>query len=63
VFDLRSRGDRARGYQTVLQKGRPVDIFACVDGALLAGLSDELVLLRSVRSAWAPLVASFGRAA
>jgi hypothetical protein len=50
-------------YETVLQKGRPVDVFACVDGALLAGLSDELVLLRSVRSAWAPLVASFGWAA
>jgi len=63
VFDLRSRGDRARVYEIVLQEGRPADILAYVDGALLADLWDELVLPRAVRSAWAPLVAPSGRAA
>ncbi|MGH3273281.1 MAG: helix-turn-helix domain-containing protein [Streptosporangiaceae bacterium] len=60
VFDLRSRADRARVYEIVLQEGRPDDILAYVDGALLADLWDELVLPRAVRSAWAPLVASSG---
>ena len=63
VFDLRSRADRAPVYETVLQEGRPADILAYVDGALLADLWDELVLPRAVRFAWAPLVASSGRAA
>ena len=63
VFDLRSRADRARVYETVLQEGRPADILAYVDGALLTDLWDELVLPRAVRSAWAPLVAPSGRAA
>lgn len=63
VFNLRSRADRARVYETVLQEGRPADILAYVDGALLADLWDELVLPRAVRSAWAPLVSSPGPAA
>jgi hypothetical protein len=50
-------------YETVLQEGRPADILAYVDGALLADLWDELVLPRAVRSAWAPLVAPPGREA
>jgi transcriptional regulator with XRE-family HTH domain len=56
LFDLRSRADRARVYEIVLQEGRPADILAYVDGALLADLWDDLVLPRAVRSAWAPLV-------
>ena len=56
AFDLRSRADRARVYEVVLQEGRPCDILAYVDGALLADLWDDLVLPRAVRSAWAPLV-------
>lgn len=56
VFDLRSRADRARVYEIVLQEGRPADILAYVDGALLVDLWDDLVLPRAVRSAWAPLV-------
>jgi DNA-binding XRE family transcriptional regulator len=62
VFDLRSRADRARVYETVLQEGSPVDILAYVDGALLADLWDDLVLPRAVRSAWAPLVSPSGEA-
>ena len=57
VFDLRSRADRARVYEIVLQEGTPTDILAYVDGALLVDLWDDLVLPRAVRSAWAPLVA------
>ncbi len=56
VFDLRSRADRARVYEIVLQEGAPADILAYVDGALLVDLWEDLVLPRSVRSAWAPLI-------
>jgi transcriptional regulator with XRE-family HTH domain len=63
VFDLRSRADRARVYEIVLQEGRPADILAYVDGALLADLWDDLVLPRAVRSAWSPAVSAAGGAA
>ena len=63
VFDLRSRADRARVYEIVLQEGRPADILTYVDGALLVDLWDDLVLPRAVRSAWAPLVLPSGGAA
>jgi hypothetical protein len=49
-------------YEIVLQEGRPSDILAYVDGALLVDLWDDLVLPRAVRSAWAPLVSPFGKA-
>jgi transcriptional regulator with XRE-family HTH domain len=60
VFDLRSRADRARVYEIVLQEGRPADILAYIDGALLADLWDDLVLPRAVRFAWAPLISPAG---
>jgi transcriptional regulator with XRE-family HTH domain len=64
VFDLAARTDRARVYEIVLQEGRPADILAYVDGALLVDLWDELILPRAVRSAWSPVIqASFGTAA
>ncbi len=56
VFDLGSRADRARVYEIVLQEGRPADILAYVDGALLVDIWDDLVLPRAVRSAWAPVI-------
>ena len=56
VFDLRSRADRARVYEIVLQEGTPADIMAYVDGVLLVDLWEDLVLPRAVRSVWAPLV-------
>ena len=46
----------ARAYEIVLQEGRPADILAYVDGALLVDLWDDLVLPRAVRSAWAPVI-------
>ena len=63
VFDLRSRADRARAYEIVLQEGEPSDILAYVDGALLVDLWDELILPRAVRSGWAPLVQAPARGA
>ena len=64
VFDLSSRTDRARLYEVVLQEGRPDDILAYIDGALLVDLWEDLVLPRAVRSAWTPVVhASHGMAA
>jgi hypothetical protein len=56
VFDLRSRADRARAYEIVLQEGTPADILAYVDAVLLVDLWEDLILPRSVRSAWAPLI-------
>jgi transcriptional regulator with XRE-family HTH domain len=58
VFDLRSRADRARLYEIVLQEGTPADILTYVDGVLLVDLWEDLVLPRRVRSAWAPLISS-----
>lgn len=55
-LDLASRADRARVYEIVLQEGRPADILAYVDGALLLDLWDDLVVPRTVRSAWAPVI-------
>jgi hypothetical protein len=64
VFDLGSRADRARVYEVVLQEGRPVDILAYVDGALLVDLWEDMVFPRAIRSAWAPVInASRGMAA
>jgi hypothetical protein len=64
IFDLGSRADRARVYELVLREGRPADILAYVDGALLVDLWDDLVLPRAIRSAWTPVItASRGMAA
>jgi|SRR5271165_1767475 len=63
VYDLGSRTERARVYEIVLQEGRPADILAYVDGALLADLWSDLVLPRAVRSAWSPVIPGRGEAA
>jgi transcriptional regulator with XRE-family HTH domain len=62
-FDLRSRADRVRVYEIVLQEGRPADILAYVDGALLLDVWDELVIPRAVRSAWTPVIQAYSSAA
>jgi hypothetical protein len=51
MFDLGARADRARVYEIVLQEGRPADILAYVDGALLADLWDDLVAIGLDQSA------------
>jgi transcriptional regulator with XRE-family HTH domain len=59
-YNLRNRRDRARVYEIVLREGEPGDLLAHVDGALLVDLWDELVIPKAIRSAWEPLIASFG---
>jgi len=44
----------------VLREGEPGDLLAYVDGALLVDLWDELVISKAIRSAWEPLITSFG---
>jgi transcriptional regulator with XRE-family HTH domain len=56
IFDLRSRSDRARVYEIVLQEGAAADILAYIDGVLLVDLWDDLVLPRGIRTAWEPLI-------
>ena len=64
AFDLGKPFMRRWLYEIVLREGRPADILAYVDGALLLDLWADLVLPRAVRSAWAPLIeASHGMVA
>ncbi len=56
TVDLASRRARARAYEVVLREGRPADIEAIIDGAMLVDLWDELVLPRRLRAAWQPLI-------
>ena len=55
-YDLRDRRQRARVYEIVLREGRIDDVLTYVDGALLVDLWDELVLPRTIRSAWDAVV-------
>jgi transcriptional regulator with XRE-family HTH domain len=55
-YDLRVRRQRARVYEIVLREGGPDDVLAYVDGALLVDLWDEVVLPRTVRTAWDAVV-------
>lgn len=59
-LSLRDRRDRARVYERVLREGEPADLLTYLDGALLLDLWDDLVIPRAIRSAWEPLMASFG---
>lgn len=56
VVNLADRRQRARAYEVLLREGGADDIAACVDGALLVDLWDELVLPRQLRAAWQPLI-------
>ena len=55
-FDLRDRAERVHCYEIVLREGKPADILAYVDGALLVDLWSELVLPRDIRAAWENVV-------
>lgn len=56
TFHMRDRAQRARVYEIVLREGTRDDVLAYIDGVLLVELWDDLVLPRSVRAAWAPLI-------
>jgi hypothetical protein len=58
VRHLADGAQRARAYEVLLREGRPADIRAYIDGALLVDLWDELALRRDVRDAWAPVIAA-----
>lgn len=58
TFDLARRDDRLRAYEIVLREGTPEDIEQIVDEVLLCEAWPDLVLPRSLRSAWTPLVNS-----
>lgn len=59
-YDLRDRHQRARVYEIVLREGRPVDVLAYVDGALLVDLWEELVLPPAIRHTWHHVVTDPG---
>lgn len=59
-YDLRERRQRARVYEIVLREGRPEDVLAYVDGALLVDLWEELVLPSAIRQAWHHVVTDPG---
>lgn len=52
------RRQRARVYEIVLREGGPADVLRYVDCALLVDRWDDLVLPATVRTAWAPVVAT-----
>lgn len=56
VYDLRDRRQRARLYEVVLREGSPEDLMRYVDGVLLVEVWPELVLPRTVRAAWQPVI-------
>lgn len=61
-FRLADRRQRGRCYEVVLREGMPADILRYVDGALLVDLWPDLVLARSVRDSWQPIVSAYGDA-
>ena len=56
-LDMGQRPDRCRAYELVLREGSPQDIEALVDAVLLCEAWPDLTLPRSLRAAWAPLIA------
>ncbi|MFH5228658.1 helix-turn-helix domain-containing protein [Antrihabitans spumae] len=57
-FHLARRHDRAQVYEIVLRDGTADHLQTYVDGALLVDIWPELVLPRTLRAAWAPVIAA-----
>jgi transcriptional regulator with XRE-family HTH domain len=62
VYDLRDRRQRARLYEAVLREGSPEDLMRHIDGVLLVEVWPDLVLPRTVRAAWQPVIDAAGPA-
>lgn len=56
IFGTRDRRERARLYEVLLREGEPADIERCVDGALLVDGWDDVILPRTLRQAWQPIL-------
>jgi hypothetical protein len=57
-YATRDRRQRARLYELLLREGTPSDLERWIDGVLLADLWDDMVLPRSIRRAWQPVLDS-----
>jgi len=55
-FDLRDRQQRGQCYEILLVDGTPDEIATWVDGLFLAELWDALVLPRTIRLQWQPVI-------
>jgi hypothetical protein len=55
-FDLRDRQQRSQCYEILLVDGTPEELATHVDGLFLAELWDELVLPRTIRRQWQPVI-------
>jgi hypothetical protein len=56
VFNFRNENDRKRAYELILQNGKPGDISSLVEGKFLVACWEDLVLPKSVKVAWQPLI-------
>ena len=56
VFNFRNENDRKRAYELILQNGKPSDINSLVEGKFLVACWEDLVLPKSVKTAWQPLI-------
>ncbi|WP_188548090.1 transcriptional regulator, partial [Rhodococcoides trifolii] len=59
TYRLADRPDRALLYEIVLSEGTPTDVLTYIDGALLLDLWPDLVLPRSLRTAWTPTIEKY----
>lgn len=55
-FDLRDRQQRSQCYEILLVDGSPDELATWVDGLFLAEVWDELVLPRTIRRQWQPII-------
>lgn len=56
TFDLSQRDERLRAYEIVLREGTPNDIESVIDAVLLVEAWSDLVIPRSLRTAWSQLI-------
>ena len=55
-FDLRDRQQRSQCYEILLVDGTPDELATWVDGLFLVELWDDLVLPRTIRLQWQPVI-------
>lgn len=55
-FDLRDRQQRGQCYEILLVDGSPDELETWVDGLFLAELWDDLMMPRTIRGRWQPVI-------